>query len=183
MKHQIQITECSAVFLSLQKRNQLPFNTHYKHLVFTLCLEATGLKNNKLSYFAQSSALPMDRTGLVVLFAFLLLPCVIQERGRSAYQICCIFLTVVECWMMNQDCSKHLTVMLKLHLMEQQSLYISSNEYKIGILNVISYIKRQHYVNCSIQSFKSSVGEVKEYILFNCIPPMITQLCDMIPPK
>lgn len=62
-------------------------------------------------------------------------------------------------------------------------MYISSNECKIGILNVISYIKRQHYVICSIQSFKSAVGEVKEYILFIFIPPMITQLCDMIPPK
>lgn len=43
-----------------------------------------------------------------------------------------------------------------------------------------SYIKRQHCVICSVQSSKNSVGKVNECILFNFIPPMITQLCDTI---
>lgn len=64
-----------------------------------------------------------------------------------------------------------------------QSLYISSNECQIGILNVFSYIKKQHYVICSVQSSKISVGEVNKCTLFNFIPPVITQLCDVIPLK
>lgn len=47
LKYQIQIAEHSAVFLSPQKISQLPFNTYYKRLV-TVCLEATGLKTNKM---------------------------------------------------------------------------------------------------------------------------------------
>lgn len=77
-KYQIQTTKHFAVFLSLQKRNQLTFNTYYKLLFVTLCLEETGLKTNQMSYFAQSSTLLMDCTALVMLFAFLLLPCLLQ---------------------------------------------------------------------------------------------------------
>lgn len=45
--------------------------------------------------------------------------------------------------------------MLNTRLIEQQSLYVSSNECKIGILNVIPDIKRQHYVICSIKALKA----------------------------
>lgn len=103
----------------------------------------------------------MDCTALVMLFAFLLSPCVLQEWGRSAYKNLTFFRTVVECWTMYVDCSKHLMAMLKLHLMHQQSLYMSSNQCKIGILHAISCIKRQHYIICSIQTLEALLDKLK----------------------
>lgn len=156
------ITPCSLSKSAKMESTSLYFIYFYfttKILLLPSCLKQ--LVSNQQNILLHTVLLK-DWRDLVMLFAFILVCCVIQEWGRNAYQLCLTFLTVAECKTTNLDCSKHLTALLNLCLMKKQSLYVCSNECKIGILNVIPDIKRQHYVICSIKALKALLEKLRD---------------------